>query len=234
METTSVNLYFIRHGYPDYEHDSLTEVGKYQAEKTSEFLNTIKMDKIFASNKGRAIKTAEYLAKKQNKEIIICPWLSEDVAGGYAAKIENGRFINWYFWEQDTIELFHKLQNDKNWYLAKEMPPSIYEGTQFIGHEIDKWFKTFGIERNQKTNTYHQIGDAPDNIAVFAHGGMATLFLSSILNLSYPDYVSRFQVLETCGVVHIKINLDTLPSVQLIQYNGVYYDKNNLDNKLGI
>ena len=230
----SINLYYIRHGHPDYSIDSLTEVGKYQAEKTSEFLNTIKMDKIFASDKGRAIDTAKYLANKQNKEIIICPWLSEDIAAGYAAKFENGRYVNWYFWIDDTIEIFHKYQNDKNWYLAKEMPPTIYEGTQFISREIDKWFKTFGVERDQKTNTYRQIGDVPKNVAVFAHGGMATLFLSSILNLSYPDFVSSFQVLETCGVVHIRINLDTLPSIQLVQYNGVYYDKNHQENKVDI
>ena len=222
----SVDLYYIRHGYPDYEHDSLTELGKYQAKKTSEFLNTIKIDKIFASDKGRAIKTAEYLANKQNKEIIICPWLSEDIAASYAAKFENGKYVNWYFWEKDTIELFHKLQNDKTWYLSKELPSSIYEGTKVIGQEIDNWLKTIGIERNQTTREYHQIGDVPDNIAIFAHGGMATLFLSSILNMTYPDYVSHFQVLATCGVVHIKINLDTLPSVQLIQYNGIYYDQN--------
>ena len=230
----SVDLYYVRHGYPDYEHDSLTELGKYQAEKTSEFLNTIKMDKIFASDKGRTIKTAEYLAKKQNKDIIICPWLSEDIAAGYAAKIEDGRFINWYFWLEDTIELFHKLQNDKNWYLSKEVPPTIYEGTKAIGQEIDNWLKAIGIERNKANNTFHQIGEVPENIAVFAHGGMATLFLSSLLNLSYPDYVSRFQVLAMCGVVHIRINLDKLPSVELIQYNGVYYDKDYKVEKLGI
>ena len=222
----SVDLYYVRHGYPDYEHDSLTNTGRYQAEKTSEFLNTIKMDKIFSSNLGRARITAEYLANKQNKEIIILPWLSEDNAAKYASKIVNNQFINWYFWIDETIELFHKLQNDKNWYLSKELPPSIYEGTKVIGEEIDNWLKTIGIERDQKANTFHQIGDVPENIAVFAHGGMATLFLSSILNLSYPDFVSRFQVLAMCGVVHIRINLDKFPSVELIQYNGVYYDQN--------
>ena len=220
----SVNLYFIRHGDPDYDHDALTELGKYQAEKTSEYLAKIPFDIIFSSPLGRAAMTANYLAKRINKDINYLPWISEHNASIYAARFDGGKFVNWYFWEKDTIELFHKLQNDNEWYLSKELPPSVYQGTKVISEEINRWLKTIGIERDEKNKEYHQIGDVPENIAVFAHGGMATLFLSNILNMTYPNYVSHFQVLATCGVVHIKINLDALQSVELVQYNGIYYD----------
>ena len=39
-----MNIYFIRHGMPDYKIDSLTELGKYQADHTSDYLKNIPFD----------------------------------------------------------------------------------------------------------------------------------------------------------------------------------------------
>ena len=76
-----MNIYFIRHGMPDYKIDSLTELGKYQADHTSDYLKNIPFDMIFSSTLGRAYETAQYLAKKINKEIIKLEWAIEDIAG---------------------------------------------------------------------------------------------------------------------------------------------------------
>lgn len=64
-------LYFIRHGDPIYNPDSLTEKGKIQAEALSNRLVNSKIDRIYCSSSARAIQTAEPTAKKLGKEIEI-------------------------------------------------------------------------------------------------------------------------------------------------------------------
>ena len=50
-----MHIYFVIHGNPNYEHDSLTEMGHFQADKIAEELVKISFDKVFSSSMGRAI-----------------------------------------------------------------------------------------------------------------------------------------------------------------------------------
>ena len=61
-------LYYIRHGDPNYEEDTITELGHYQAEETSKFLAKQNIDLIFSSPLKRARDTAKYLVEKINKK----------------------------------------------------------------------------------------------------------------------------------------------------------------------
>ena len=69
-----MDIYFIRHGDPDYDHDCLTELGHFQAEKTSEELVKMSFDMIFASSMNRAIQTAKHLTDKTNQKISLLDW----------------------------------------------------------------------------------------------------------------------------------------------------------------
>ena len=52
-----MKIIIIRHGDPDYEHDSLTSVGENEAQALAEFLKNMKVDAIFCSPLGRARRT---------------------------------------------------------------------------------------------------------------------------------------------------------------------------------
>ena len=52
-------LYYVRHGDPIYETDSLTPRGKLQAEAVGKRMFDSKIDRIFSSPMGRAQETAE-------------------------------------------------------------------------------------------------------------------------------------------------------------------------------
>ena len=52
-------LFYIRHGDPIYMPDSLTPLGKRQAEAVAKRLSRYGLDKIFVSSSTRAIQTAE-------------------------------------------------------------------------------------------------------------------------------------------------------------------------------
>ena len=52
-------FYYVRHGDPIYNPDSLTEFGHAQAEALAKRLSILGFDKIYASSSNRARQTAE-------------------------------------------------------------------------------------------------------------------------------------------------------------------------------
>ena len=70
-------FYFIRHGDPIYEPDSLTELGKKQATALAERLFLEDIDEIYCSTSNRAIMTAEPLMKMLNKRDTLFSWAHE-------------------------------------------------------------------------------------------------------------------------------------------------------------
>lgn len=72
-----MKLLIIRHGDPDYVHDTLTEKGKREAELLSRMLVKEKIDFIYCSPLGRAKETCAYTAEKLKMTPVVCPWLQE-------------------------------------------------------------------------------------------------------------------------------------------------------------
>lgn len=54
-------IYFVRHEHPDYENDSLTEIGTLQAEAAAKRLANSGIQEIYSSPQGRAYQTAEHV-----------------------------------------------------------------------------------------------------------------------------------------------------------------------------
>ena len=78
-----MRLVFIRHGDPDYVHDSLTEKGKKEAELLANLLEDKELGDIYVSPLGRARETASYTIERLRKngrlkkEPITFDWLEE-------------------------------------------------------------------------------------------------------------------------------------------------------------
>ena len=72
-------LYIIRHGEPIYDPDTLTPLGKEQAEALGKRLSVHGFDKIYSSPNGRARETAEPTCKALGAKAEILPWASEDL-----------------------------------------------------------------------------------------------------------------------------------------------------------
>lgn len=70
-------LYIIRHGEPNYQTDSLTPIGRVQAEAVGERLARLKMDQVFSSPMGRAQETAAPLCRLLGLPCEIEPWAHE-------------------------------------------------------------------------------------------------------------------------------------------------------------
>ncbi len=83
-------LIFVRHGesmgnftktFIGHTDIDLTERGYMQAEKTAEYLDAYKIDKIYSSDLKRAYHTAEAVAKRRGLDIVTTPSLRE-INGG--------------------------------------------------------------------------------------------------------------------------------------------------------
>lgn len=52
-------LYYVRHGQPIYDPDSLTELGHRQAKALSKRMAALGVDKVYCSTSNRAVLTAK-------------------------------------------------------------------------------------------------------------------------------------------------------------------------------
>ena len=72
-----MRILFVRHGEPDYEHDSLTPKGFREAELLADRLEKLKIKDFYCSPQGRARATAEPTLKRFHKEAVVYDWLRE-------------------------------------------------------------------------------------------------------------------------------------------------------------
>jgi len=114
-----MKLVFVRHGDPDYVHDSLTERGKVEAEILSGRIAELKVRKFYCSPLGRAEETAKYTLEKIGKNAITCDWLRE-FPGYIIDEKTGGRRIPWDFMPRDWTGK-PKLYDREKWLLEPVM-----------------------------------------------------------------------------------------------------------------
>ena len=72
-----MRILLIRHGDPDYEHDTLTEKGHREAALLAGLAPSMQIDDCYMSPLGRAQDTASYSLKAIGKEATTLDWLRE-------------------------------------------------------------------------------------------------------------------------------------------------------------
>ena len=214
----TLNIYFIRHGNPDYEHDSLTELGHQQAELTSLALKDIPFDLVYFSPIGRAQVTGRYLIDKIHKEPIILPFVSEAEAWhAIAMYSEELKYETWIYNIPSCFNKLKELENDDNWY--DYFPPKYKEGVEAINKQIDEWLLTLNIKHDRNNKTFASIGETPKNIIIFAHEGAGTRFISSMLDMNFAYFLTHYPRLDCCSINQLEINCDGVTPIKLIKYN---------------
>lgn len=74
-----MKLMIVRHGDPDYIHDSLTEKGKREAELLSKRLAKMDIQEFYQSPLGRAQLTASYTLHEMHREAETLDWLENSI-----------------------------------------------------------------------------------------------------------------------------------------------------------
>lgn len=192
-------LFYVRHGKPIYDPDSLTELGKKQAEALSERFAIYGLDRIYSSTSTRAMETARPTAKRLNLPINELPWCHEALVAREFNPYKEGTGWTWCFSHVPSVKLF-RSEEIKNmgykWYDHPAFSDLLYkEGVLRVDREADAFLESLGYTHERRERVYRKNGKPIlDRVALFAHQGFSMAFLSSILDIPYPEYCTRFDL----------------------------------------
>ena len=179
-----MRIVFVRHGYPDYKRDCLTDIGHLHAEAAAVRLADEPFAKIFSSTCGRAVETAEHIAAKHNLPIESFDFMREITWGPIEG--EELPYQNGYPWVVTTAMVSQGASlMDPEWmsgeYFSNNSVKFLVEN---IGVEFDKLLATLGYERD---GLYYRVTkENQDTVAMVSHGGSSAAALAHLLNLPFP------------------------------------------------
>lgn len=201
-------LFYVRHGDPVYNPDSITPKGEREAEAIGRRLAMYGIDEIYTSNRTRAIQTAMptcELLKKSYTELDFC---DENIAfRDFSDFAEDGRHWICEFEHYKPLLLSDEIRKlDKEWYSHPAFADlGVKEGWKRLSDSTDNFLKNLGYEHIRDENRYKLLDNADENkrVALFAHEGVGLLLLSAILDIPYPMVGVHFH-LRTTGLTVIE------------------------------
>ncbi len=195
-------LYIIRHGEPIYDPDTLTPLGKEQAEALGKRLALHGFDKIYSSPNGRARETAEPTCNALGKEAEILSWASEDLLWR-DLKAPN---VGWAFnGDARTIKTPELTASDSRWYESEAFSEAKApkEGFDRAKDGIDGLLLRHGYERDGLF--YNIIKPSSERVALFCHQGVGLTALSHVLGIPPCLFWTSFDVTHTgVSIVHFE------------------------------
>lgn len=202
-------FFYVRHGDPIYNPDSLTPLGARQAEALAKRFAVYGLDEIYSSPSIRAQQTAQPTCELLKKEKKILDWTLEGLAGKdfFLDKGEGDGKKEWVFKQARLAKLFASPEVralGAKWYTHPAFEGYTFgAGVERVEREVDGLLLSLGY-RHDRENGYY-IPEAPNEkrVALFAHEGFGASFMSALLGIPYNEYAIRFGFSHT-GVTVIQ------------------------------
>ena len=84
------------------------------------------------------------------------------------------------------------------WYNHPKLSEYNFEkGIKRIDNETDKWLLELGFKHDRENGRYEIVKKNDKKIVFFAHQGFGLAFLSSVLDIPYPEFSIRFDTCHT-------------------------------------
>ena len=204
----TVLLFYVRHGDPIYKPDQLTPLGKRQAEAVARRLALYGIDEIYSSTSVRAMETAAPTSEITKNEIHTLDWAHEKHAyRDFSLPYGDEGKKTWIFSHPDYNNFLvgrEMRELGYKWYEHPRIAQFHFEnGLERVRRETRNWLMSLGYEYDEDTGLYKIIAEDPDKrVAFFAHEGFGKLFLSILLDMTYPMFASHFE-LKHSGVTVI-------------------------------
>lgn len=187
-----MEIWIVRHGDPDYEHDSLTEKGEREAELLAERLSKYEFSAVYVSPMGRAKKTASYFLEKTGKTAETLDWLHE-FKGTVTV---NGEVTQCWdrlpaYWTK-----FDEYYSYDKWLdvpLMKE--GDVKRHYEDVKNGVDSLFEKHGYTHSGRM--YDAAEPNHDRILLFCHFGVEAAMLSHIIHVSPMVIWHNFVALPT-------------------------------------
>ncbi len=200
-------LFYIRHGDPIYHPDDLTELGKRQAEAVARRLSLYGLDRIYSSTSTRARLTAEPTAQILKKDVTELDWCKEAYAYQELSVQRDGCKPKWIFADEELRSILVSNEvaalGHQWWKHPALSDPRYRSGYERIRDNTHAFLAELGYVFDAQSGTYMATRENNQRIALFAHQGFGTAFMSALLNIPYPMYCTRFDMGHT-GVTVIE------------------------------
>lgn len=224
-------LFYVRHGYPTYDPDCLTPLGRRQADAVAKRLALYGIDRVFASSSTRAIQTAQPTCELMRIGMTVLDWCHESRAWEeYAYPDPADQAVRWDF----TTPSIRKL------YASPEMRAL---GDNWLSHPIFAGRKTAQGEARIRRETHAFLAELgyrydpeirmyraerphnTDRVALFAHEGFGMAFLSQVLDIPRPLFCTHFGMSHSnMTVLHFDENApEVLPRVLTLSNDSHLY-----------
>ncbi len=202
-------LFYVRHGDPIYNPDSLTPLGEAQADAVRKRLCQFGLDKIYSSDSNRAYLTAKPTADLLKLEIEQLPWCNENLAYKDFAVRGGQKDSTWCFFDYETKLKFVKEEVralGKKWYDHPFFEGTKYkQGIERIQTETDNFMLNLGLRHDGENNVYIREKHVYERVALFAHEGFGAAFLSCLMDIPYPEFSTHFSMTHS-GVTVIEFS----------------------------
>ena len=176
-----MKLIIIRHGDPDYVHDTLTEKGWKEAEYLSERIAKLNVDEFYVSPLGRAKATASLTLKKMNREAEVLDWLHE-----FTGQTNHpDKRVNKMAWDQlPSLWADDKKYYDRDEWLTAPLMTygDVKEKYDYVGLKLNEFLTDHGYQKNG--GSYKVLKANSDTIVFFCHFAIECVIMSHIMNVS--------------------------------------------------
>ena len=174
-----MELIFIRHGDPDYEHDCLTEIGQEQVKALKKYFKHKKYDAYYVSPMGRAHLTAKGVTSEEN--FIVKDWLKEFVPPLIE---ENGKKrITWDNYTSRFDSNKDYFDNDK----SMDTEPFKSAETKKYYDEVIKEFDALlaGYGYVRENGLYKVTNSNKKKLVFVCHFGITCVLMSRLMGVPY-------------------------------------------------
>lgn len=177
-----MRILIIRHGDPDYEHDTLTPKGWHEAELLAERICKIDIKDFYVSPLGRAKDTASCTLKKSGRTATECQWLREFAPAILRPDVTDKRTIAWDWLPTDWTKEEEFYRHDLWMHNPVMEEGQVQKEYEWVTANLDKLLAEHGYVR--ENNIYRVEKSNRDTIAFFCHFGLECVLLSHFMNVS--------------------------------------------------
>lgn len=211
-------LYIIRHGYPDYTTDSLTELGRQQAEAVGKRLAQSGIDRIFTSPMGRARQTAEPACRLLGLEYTVEDWTHEIDDAQYTTYPDGLRkplcgMQNTLARGTDELE----LPFSRTFECRAVAQSGMKDACEYIRQHSNEFLEKLGYR--EENGVYRILRPNEEKVAVFCHALFGMTWISQLLRIPFHMMWTSFCYSHTgVTILEFENNADGWTAPKCLSY----------------
>ncbi|MBE6633071.1 MAG: histidine phosphatase family protein [Ruminococcaceae bacterium] len=217
-------LFYVRHGDPIYNPDSLTPKGEEQARALAPRLAKYGLDEIYVSSSNRAQQTAKPTCEALGLTPTVLDWCKEHYAYRDFSVVDDQGHRHWLFQDEKLLPLLTSSAVQglgREWYRHEAFASGSCErGLARVQTETDRFMASLGYRHCAEEGHYKVEKENTGRVALFAHQGFGLIFLSCLLDIPFPMICSHFDMGHS-GVTVIELeNLNGISIPKVLQLSN--------------